>query len=105
MRKITGECKYNGDCEYRTPDENQEQASSCKSDLLLRKRARKMRVNTMSFPDLELLPTKEDIVKKDMEIERLENKVNQMRDAIETALSYQGESMEEWLYEKLKFCL
>lgn len=59
----------------------------------------------MSFPDLELLPTKEDIVKKDMEIERLENKVNQMRDAIETALSYQGESMEEWLYEKLKFCL
>lgn len=59
----------------------------------------------MTLPDLELLPTKEDFVKKDMEIERLENKVNQMRDAIRSALDYQGEHMEDWLYEKLKFCL
>lgn len=59
----------------------------------------------MEMPELELLPTKEDLVKKDMEIEKLENKVNQMRDAIESVLSYQGEHMEEWLYEKLKFCL
>lgn len=59
----------------------------------------------MEMPELELLPTKEDLVKKDMEIEKLENKVNQMRDAIESVLSYQGEHMEEWLHEKLKFCL
>lgn len=59
----------------------------------------------MKMTELELLPTKEDLVKKDMEIERLENKVNQMRDAIESVLSYQGEQMEDWLYEKLKFCL
>lgn len=59
----------------------------------------------MEMPELELLPTKEDLVKKGMEIEKLENKVNQMRDAIESVLSYQGEHMEDWLYKKLKFCL
>lgn len=53
MRKITGECKYNGDCEYRTPDENQEQASSCKSDLLLRKLEMNVKSGFVEIPKLE----------------------------------------------------
>lgn len=53
MRKITGECKYNGDCEYRTPDENKEQASSCKSDLLLRKLEMNVKSGFVEIPKLE----------------------------------------------------
>lgn len=53
MRKITGECKYNGYCEYRTPDENQEQASSCKSDLLLRKLEMNVKSGFVEIPKLE----------------------------------------------------
>ena len=32
----------------------------------------------MSMPELELLPTKEDMVQKDVEIERLQNRVDDL---------------------------